>query len=251
MSKDNIIELEQTPIVAAQTQNERPLVQTKEIDFHGHHIQLLTEQGGIPFSETHIEAINEILEKFWSIDPQIVRGYLQFISQNREEISDHGFPLNGENGPLRNHKHTVGGAIYFTKRGMDTATAHRISSTNKVNAEGFVDNFSGTLVHELAHGTNPDRHERPAGFLYNDIIRNAFDQAWQKQFGWHHQLKDGRVQTWTTQPEKCIGGAKGYAATTWQEDIPDSVAACLLNSPILHAEKRNFINKTLSSPLTG
>lgn len=223
-------------------------MQREEIIFHDHHIQLLTERGAVPFSEKHKAAIHHVLEKYWAIDPQTVQGYHEFISQNRDEIAKQGFPLNGENGPLRNKENTLGGAINFTKRGMSMSIAHRVSSATHPGEAGFVDNFSGTLAHELAHGTNPKRHDKSAGFLYDENARKSFDQDWQKMFGWQHTLKEGKLRIWTTQPEKCIGGASGYAATTWQEDIPDSLAAYLLNPAILHSEKYSFIHIRIPHP---
>lgn len=218
-----------------------------EIEFKGHKIQLISQKDAIPFTPEHIEQINLVLQEYWDIDPQIVQGYKQFISENKDNIpKNKQFPLNGENGPcIGKDKNDGYGAIYFTKRGMNQKIPHRVSSTKSSDEPGFVDNFSGTLAHELAHGTSTTHQDRPAGFIYDLTHRNEFYSKWQTLFGWKHKIIDKKVEFSTSQPEKCIGGVDGYASTRPEEDINDSLTAYILNPNALHPEKKELFKQTV------
>lgn len=219
----------------------------REIDFYGHKIQLISQENATPFTDKHVERIIPILEFYWLIDPRVVQGYTQFVSENKDEVSENGrFPLNGENGScIGKESEGAHGAIYFTKLGMDISIPHRISSADNQGEEGFVDNFSGTVAHEIAHGGAITHQVRPAGFFYDTDLRNQFYREWQNQFGWEHSIVDGKVVFRTSQPEKCIGGTDGYAAISPEEDMPDSLAALILNPNIVHPEKREFLKEKI------
>jgi hypothetical protein len=168
---------------------------------------------------------------------------------------------------------------------MDLNHPHRVSTATTPEESGFVDNFSGTLAHEMAHiGAGGSG----SGFFTDRQLNSAFIQGWTKQFGWTHlfpNVKDEATNRWvqsdsptlgwkrnaegfwqkgdhiiytstdprndknieyTTMPEKCIGGVSSYAASTlMQEDICDSMAAYILNPHVLYEGKREFIHQSI------
>jgi hypothetical protein len=222
-----------------------------EINYKGHRIELIIEEGALLFSDNHKTAIIKILDFYWDIDPNIIKGISQLVSLNKDAMTDDGrFPLNGENRPLYGGKESTYGGIYFTKRGMSEDIAHRVSTSDKPNSPGFVDNFSGTLAHELTHGGSIDEPPYPGGFFKNIDFRKKFSLQWQQLFGWkwkHKPDEKPSIKFYTTAPEKCIGGRDGYAAIRSEEDIGDSMAAYILNPSILHSDKKLFINKQLNA----
>ena len=241
--------------------------ENKNIIFEDHKIELLSKEGAVEFNEEHIEKIKKVLNLFSKIGLKPAKGFSGFESVNVPDAKHRGgFPANAE--IIYGAKDLDG--IKFYNRGMDTSIAHRISSSENFGEEEFIDNFSGTLAHELAHGNTSGAK------LFDDRKFNQeFIREWQERFGWEYIFpnikneKTGRwerstnsVEGWkkdedgfwrnndyvvagieyTTMPEKCMGGKKGYAASkNWQEDICDSVAAYLLNPSVLDEEKKEFL----------
>lgn len=244
----------------------------KSILFEDYKIDLLCKKEAAEFSEEHIEKIKKVLNLFSEINPEAGKGFSKFESINNPNAKSRGyFPRSAYIG-YDNDKELS--SIIFYNRGMDTNIAHRISSSDDSKEKGFVDNFSGTLAHELAHG------DTSGARLFNDRkFSQDFVWEWQEKFGWKtitSTVKNKNTDKWeqsviaegweknkdelwqnndyivagleyTTMPEKCIGGKKGYAASTYyQEDICDSVAAYLLNPSVLDKEKYEFIKNKIS-----
>ncbi len=244
--------------------------ENKNILFENHKIELLSEEGAVEFSREHTEKIEKVLNLFSENGMNPMKRFSEFESTNNSNVIFYKtFPGNGRN--ISGHDGLWG--VEFFNEGMDVDKAHRISSSEDSQEEGFVDNFSGTLAHELTHtGTAME--------LFDDRNFNReFIMDWREKFGWKYILpniknektgrweksnpvegweknKDGKWQNgdyivmkeeYTTMPEKCIGNERGYAASVdWQEDICDSVAAYLLNPSILNEEKREFLENKIN-----
>lgn len=246
-------------------------IEEKSIFFQNQEIKLHFEEG-VEFNEQHIEKMNKILNLFVEIDPDFLKKFYRFNSENNKKEEIRGaFPLSAINtfpsGTTKNIE------ILFFRRGMNIDIPHRTSSSSDSQDDGFVDNFSGTLAHELTHGS-------PNIKLFSDIRFNTdFVVEWQERFGWKkvfppikdengrwtyskdpsegwRKNEDGRWQKddyivmkedYTSMPEKCIGGKNGYAASfNVSEDICDSVAAFLLNSSTLDEEKCQFLKDKIA-----
>lgn len=124
---------------------------------------------------------------------------------------------------------------------------HRISTGMRPEEAGFVDNFSGTLAHELAHGGSTSSMTRPGGLFFDDNYgHHMFYEPWYEKFGWTWDRINGKTIFSTKYPEKCIGGGAGYAATRPEEDICDSVAAYILNPQALDSGRRQFIQERIA-----
>lgn len=243
----------------------------ESILFENNEINLSSEKEAVEFSEDHKEKITEVVEAFSRIDPELVKNFNKFKSVNDPDRKFYGiFPANA---------HIIKGnddkwGIEFFNAGMDTKKAHRISSTENPNESGFVDNFSGTLAHEITHGGTTAK-------IFNDRKFNEeFIKEWREKFGWKNifpaiksnetgkweiskqppegwgKNKDGKWQKgdyvimgveYTTMPEACIGGKNGYSASVdMYEDICDGVASYLLNPSILNKDKRVFIKNKIN-----
>ncbi len=169
--------------------------------------------------------------------------------------------MNGKNAYVEKDKYS----ILFSKEGMEITRPHRVSLSEDPQGEGFVDNFSGTLAHEITHAG------REYTKLFDDIKFNRdFVVEWQVKFGWklveRALSEDSNIEweknaagqwqngdyivlgdSFTSMPEKCIGGKNSYASSiAYYEDICDSVAAFLLNPAALNEEKRKFLEDKIN-----
>lgn len=247
--------------------------ENRNILFENYEVELLSDEGAVEFSEGHIEKIEKVLNLFSENGLEPLKGFSKFESINNSDAQFRGgFPANANIGYDKSKELAT---IVFYNRGMDANIAHRISSSENSQEEGFVDNFSGTLVHELTHG------DTGGAKLFNDSEFNQkFIREWQEKFGWKYifpNVKNKETGRWeqsvnpnkgwekdedgfwrnddyivagleyTTMPEKCIGGKENYAASkNWQEDVCDSVAAYLLNPSVLDEEKREFLENKIN-----
>ena len=230
----------------------------------------MAEKEAALFSPEHIRLASEVIKKFQEIvgdEVLIMAQYGSIVSRNDPQRTLAGrFPMNGEN--LQDSKNGKNRVVIYN-RGMDTTIPHRVSTPDR-----FVDNFSGTVVHEITHGGSFVR-------IFADLARNRqFILEWKKEFGWKSvfaNVKNHTTGEWekskipaegwkkndggywqkgeyvvteeeyTDLPERCIGGSKGYAASVGpQEDICDSITAYLLNPDALVPKKRQFIEKWLA-----
>lgn len=246
-------------------------IENKSILFDDYEINLEAGKEAIEFSENHKKKIIEVLNRFSEIDPDLIKNFSKFESTNASDVLYYKtFPGNariiqGDGGKW---------GIEFFNAGMDMKKPHRISSSENFDEDGFVDNFSGTLAHEITHGGT---HVK----IFSDKEFNQnFIREWWKKFGWGYvhpiiknnitnrpeQSKEPTIgweknengkwqkgdysimkEEYTTMPEACIGGKDGYAARVdMNEDVCDSVAAYLLNSSILNAGKREFLESKIN-----
>lgn len=235
-------------------------------------IELVVREGAIPFTEEHLLRAQPIIEFFWSLDPHTVRKYIEIQSINAPGLRWYNrFDINGANTFATN---STNFGILFTNRGMNSDLPHRVSPTTNKQDKGFIDNFSGTLAHELTHGCE----DFPKLFPDSEFNRR-FLLEWQKKFGWRSvfqtiqdengmwSLSDRPMPGWmknsegkwqsgdyiivgtmfTSMPEKCIGGKNSYSSSVhFGEDICDSMAAYVLSSTLLHTEKREFLEETIA-----
>jgi hypothetical protein len=254
----------------------------QEVVFRGHTIELRTEPGAVPFTPEHIARITPVLEFYWDVNPEIVKAYTFLRSQNRPDATNFStFRASGSNSVSPQTR-----GIDFFNFGMDIAAAHRVSPTSNPAEHGFIDNFSGTLAHEMAHiGAGGSG----GGFFNDSKLNTAFIMDWSEQFGWKRlfpMVQDETTNRWsqsdtpavgwvrnaegfwqngeyilytstdprqdknieyTTMPEKCIGGVNSYASSTlMQEDICDSMAAYALQSDMLDPDKKMFIQQKIA-----
>jgi len=245
--------------------------ENKSILFENHKIELLSEEGAVEFGEEHIKKIEKVLNLFSENGLSPAKKFSEFESINNPDAKHRGGFLGSAHIGYGKSKELS--AIIFYNYGMNTNKPHRISSSENFKGKGFVDNFSGTLAHELTHGGTTGEK-----FFDDYKFNREFIQEWREKFGWKYVRKNvknektGRwekaapVEGWekdkdgfwrnndyiitreeyTTMPEKCIGGKRGYAASvSQQEDICDSVAAYLLNPSILDKEKREFLENKI------
>ncbi len=245
--------------------------ESRKILIENHEIKLLSGKEAVEFSEDHKQKIAEVLSRFSEIDPELAKGFSEFESTNAPEAKYYGvFPANAR--IIKGSGDKWG--IEFFNAGMDMKKSHRISSTEDSDDEGFVDNFSGTLAHEITHGGT---HVR----IFSDRkFNDEFIHEWREKFGWKEifpTVKNSETDKWeiskvpaegwkknekgklqkedyivmrneyTTMPEACVGGKNGYAArVNMTEDICDSVAAYLLNPHILNEDKREFLKNKIN-----
>ena len=246
-------------------------IENKFILFDNHKINFKVEKDAAEFSENHKKKITKVLNRFSEIDPDLIKNFSTFESTNHPDALYYKtFPANAR---IVNGDGDKWG-IEFFNAGMDTKKPHRISSSENLDEDGFVDNFSGTLVHEITHGGT---HAK----IFSDKEFNSnFIQEWWKKFGWGYvhpiiknnitnrpeQSKEPTIgweknengkwqkgdyiimkEEYTTMPEACIGGKDGYAARVdMNEDVCDSVAAYILNPTILDAGKREFLENKIN-----
>ncbi|MFZ2970162.1 MAG: hypothetical protein WA063_03380 [Minisyncoccia bacterium] len=243
----------------------------KSVLYQNHEIKLEFGEGAIEFSESHKKKIMEVLNHYNEIDPELIKNFSKFESTNASGVLYYKtFPGNAR----IIHGDGDKWGIEFFNAGMDIKKPHRISSSENLDEDGFVDNFSGTLAHEITHGGT---HVK----IFSDKEFNQnFIREWWKKFGWGYvhpiikntitnrpeQSKEPTIgweknengkwqkgdynimkEEYTTMPEACIGGKDGYAARVdMNEDVCDSVAAYLLNPSILDKGKCEFIKNKIS-----
>lgn len=219
-----------------------PVSERSVVSIHGHTIEILSYGSDLKLDPEHLQELHEVLDKIYLVSPELVQNYLKIFAVNDYNAESKDYALNGENISRASDSKSRG--IKLTQLGFNMHIEHRV---------GGMDNFAGTIVHEIGHALPvifPEVINKWRKHLdYIPILKDGEvnDSDWQKitrengQVGFKHVAR-GLVSVRGEQgvPKDLDRLPSAYAAFSPDEDLSDSFALYILNSDKLDKERKQF-----------